>query len=147
VHAHRPTRIGIIPEVGSGRRRGLRLSAATALTLLVLAAMVGCAGKTTPSSSGSSGSSTAGVSVKIVTNPATTGAYDPPTVTVQAGQTVTWNNQDTTAIPHTVTSDGGTFDSGTLNQGKTFSHTYTTAGTFPYHCTIHPQMHGTVVVQ
>ena len=50
------------------------------------------------------------------------------------------------AITHTVTFSGGTIDSGAMAQGSLFSHTFTTPGTYPYICTIHPFMHGTVVV-
>lgn len=72
-------------------------------------------------------------------------AFVPASVTVSVGDTVTWTNSDT--APHTATSDtAGVFGSPTLNQGGTFSHTFTTAGTFAYHCNIHPSMTGTVVV-
>lgn len=67
-------------------------------------------------------------------------------VTVKPGTTVIWTNNDT--APHTVTSDSGnTLNSGTLSTGKSFSYTFTTEGTFAYHCTIHPNMNGTVVVK
>ena len=62
-----------------------------------------------------------------------------------AGTTVTWTNSDSTQ--HTVTADDGSFDSGVLAQGQTFSHTFDTAGTIAYHCTIHPNMQATVTVQ
>src|SRR5947208_9143944 len=68
--------------------------------------------------------------------------YIPSSVTVSAGQSVTWTSQGPS--PHTVTADGGSFDSGTLNPGQSFTHSFTTAGTFPYHCQFHSQMHGTV---
>jgi plastocyanin len=45
-----------------------------------------------------------------------------------------------------VTADGGSFNSGTLAGGGSFSHRFTTAGTFAYHCAIHASMTGTVVV-
>jgi plastocyanin len=49
------------------------------------------------------------------------------------------------AVPHTVTSDDGTtFDSGTIPVGGTFRHTFTRAGTFPYHCNYHPYMRATI---
>jgi plastocyanin len=72
-------------------------------------------------------------------------AYQPHTVTVEAGDTVTWKN--TVLDPHTVTADGGTFNSGVMNGGTTFSVTFTTPGTFDYSCLIHPTMHGVVVVR
>jgi plastocyanin len=71
-------------------------------------------------------------------------AFDPGLVTVDAGATVTWTNQGPS--PHTVTADDGSFDSGTLDAGGTFSFTFTNAGTVSYHCTIHPNMVGSVVV-
>jgi plastocyanin len=71
-------------------------------------------------------------------------AFDPSSVAVDAGATVTWTNQG--AAPHTVTADDGSFDSGTLDAGASFSFTFTSAGTVSYHCTIHPNMVGSVVV-
>jgi len=72
-------------------------------------------------------------------------AFGPATLTVKTGTTVTWKNND--GIAHTVTSnDGTTFDSGTLAAGASFSFTANTAGTFAYHCTIHPGMTATLIV-
>jgi plastocyanin len=71
---------------------------------------------------------------------------EPATLTVNVGDRVTWTNQDT--APHTVTSDtAGVFDVRTEGSGGTGSLTFNTAGTFPFHCTIHPNMKGTMVVQ
>jgi plastocyanin len=73
-------------------------------------------------------------------------AYSPASVSVSVGDTVTWTNNDA-GIPHTVSSDTpGVFDSGNMNTGATFAKTFTAAGTFTYHCNIHPSMTGTVVV-
>lgn len=72
-------------------------------------------------------------------------AYDPATVTVNVGDSVTWTNND--SVGHTATADGGSFDTGSIAGGQSDSVTFTAAGSFPYHCTIHPQMTGTVVVQ
>jgi plastocyanin len=63
---------------------------------------------------------------------------------VAVGTTVTWTNQDSTA--HTVTANDGSFDSGPIQPGKSFSHTFSTAGTVAYHCKIHPSMTATVTV-
>ncbi len=74
-------------------------------------------------------------------------AFSPATITVKAGTTVTWTNQDSAA--HTVTSESSSkesFDSGSMAKGKTFSHTFKTAGTFNYICTFHPDMMGKVEV-
>ena len=72
-------------------------------------------------------------------------AFVPATITVTAGTTITWTNKD--AIAHTVTSDTNLFDSGSLSPGKSFTFTFATAGTYPYHCTIHPTMTATVSVK
>jgi plastocyanin len=72
-------------------------------------------------------------------------AFSPATLTVSIGTTVTWTNDD--SMTHTVTSNSGVFDSGDLPQGKTFSFTFNTAGTFDYHCAIHPSMVGHIIVQ
>jgi len=70
--------------------------------------------------------------------------FSPVTLAVTKGTTVTWTN--TGDAPHTVTADGGLFGSGTLAGGDTFSHLFTTTGTFAYHCAIHASMTGTVIV-
>lgn len=72
-------------------------------------------------------------------------AFSPSSLTVKAGSTVTWTNNDATT--HTVTSDTGTtLDSGNLATGQTYGKTFTTPGTYAYHCAIHPFMTGTVTV-
>ena len=71
--------------------------------------------------------------------------FTPGTLTVKAGTTVTWTNNDTTT--HRPASDSGLFDSGDLAPGATFSFTFNIPGTFPYHCTIHTYMTGKVIVQ
>jgi plastocyanin len=71
-------------------------------------------------------------------------AFAPATLTVKAGATVTWTNRD--EEPHTVAATDGSFHSPGMGTGATFSHTFPTAGKFDYVCSIHPSMHGTVVV-
>jgi len=71
-------------------------------------------------------------------------AFVPATLTVHAGSTVTWTNHD--EEPHTVAASDGTFHSPGMGTGATFSHAFAAAGTFDYVCSIHPMMHGTVVV-
>lgn len=71
-------------------------------------------------------------------------AYTPASVNVTVGGTVTWSNDDDR--DHTVRSTDGTVDSGNISPGKTFSHTFKTAGKFSYGCALHPRMKGTVVV-
>jgi amicyanin len=74
-------------------------------------------------------------------------AFSPASLTVSVGDTVTWTNEDT--APHTVTvSDGPEkFASPTLQQGQTFSYTFTKAGTYSYYCAVHPDMKASVTVQ
>jgi plastocyanin len=72
-------------------------------------------------------------------------AFSSASITVVAGTTVTWTNNDEMA--HTVTSDGNSFDSGNIAPGGKFSKTFSTTGSFPYHCSIHPTMKGTVTVK
>jgi plastocyanin len=72
-------------------------------------------------------------------------SFGPQTITVPVGTTVTWTNADD--IPHTSVSTEGVFKSKVLDTDEKFSYTFTKAGTYPYYCTIHPKMTGTVVVQ
>jgi plastocyanin len=71
-------------------------------------------------------------------------AFNPSSITVVEGTTITWTNKDPGA--HTVTSDDGAFNSGSLGSGKTFTFTFSTAGTFLYHCSIHTSMTAKVIV-
>lgn len=71
-------------------------------------------------------------------------AFNPSTITITAGTTVKWTNKD--GIAHTVTSSTGVFNSGSVAPDGTFSFTFTAAGTYPYFCTFHPNMTGTVKV-
>jgi plastocyanin len=88
-----------------------------------------------------------GTAVSIVTGAAglTTTAYTPNPITVAVGGTVTWMNND--SITHTSTANGGAWNSGNMAPGANFSTTFPSAGTFQYHCTIHPGMVGTITVQ
>jgi plastocyanin len=70
-------------------------------------------------------------------------AFAPDVLEVPAGTTVTWTNQD--AAPHTATADEGAFDSGNLDSGASFSHTFDTPGEYAYHCQYHP-MAGAITV-
>ncbi len=71
-------------------------------------------------------------------------AFEPVSLTVTAGTTVTWTNRD--EEPHTVAASDGSFHSPGMGTGGTFTHTFAAAGTFDYVCSIHPMMRGTVVV-
>ncbi|HTH01838.1 MAG TPA: cupredoxin domain-containing protein [Vicinamibacterales bacterium] len=85
--------------------------------------------------------------ITIPTGASTLGnrAFNPAELDVAVGTTVTWTNTDSTA--HTTTSDGAGWNSGTLQPRAQFSTTFSNAGTFRYHCSIHPDMVGTVVVR
>jgi len=72
--------------------------------------------------------------------------FVPDIAEVPMGTTVTWVNDDN--VPHTITSVSGSFDSGSIAPGKTYSYKFNQAGTFEYSCTNHPSMpHGKVVVR
>jgi len=88
-----------------------------------------------------------GTAVSIPAGASTLGtrAFAPDQVEIAVGGTVTWTNSD--SVAHTSTSDQGSWDSGVVAPGGQFSSTYTTAGTFPYHCAIHPGMVGTITVR
>jgi plastocyanin len=72
-------------------------------------------------------------------------AFAPPELNVGVGTTVTWTNSD--SVTHTSTSDGAGWNSGNVAPGGQFAVKFDNAGTFPYHCAIHPDMVGTVVVR
>ena len=72
-------------------------------------------------------------------------AFSPSSITINVGDTIVWTNYDSAS--HTVTSNDGTFDSGSITNGNTFSFTFTSAGTFDYYCAPHPGMTGSVTVQ
>ncbi len=72
--------------------------------------------------------------------------FDPETLTVTAGTTVTWTNKD--EIPHTVASSDKSFKgSSGLDTGDTYSYTFDKPGTYKYYCTLHPFMTGVIVVK
>ncbi len=71
-------------------------------------------------------------------------AFSTGPLEIAAGTTVTWTNQDD--VPHTATADDESFDSGRLENGASFSQTFDSPGTYPYHCDFHPNMTGTIVI-
>ncbi|MDZ7727166.1 MAG: plastocyanin/azurin family copper-binding protein [Dehalococcoidia bacterium] len=74
-------------------------------------------------------------------------SFNPSSVTINVGDTVTWSHNDE-GLPHNVTSSGGgPLDSGNFEAGGTFQFTFTEPGTFGFMCTIHPSMTGSVTVQ
>jgi plastocyanin len=70
--------------------------------------------------------------------------FDPPNAAVEPGSTITWTNNG--REPHTVTADDGSFDSGVLNPGDSYTVAFDGQGTVTYFCAIHPQMRGSVTV-
>ena len=73
-------------------------------------------------------------------------SFKPAHITIKRGTKVRWINKDSTA--HTATANNGrSFDSGRLGKGKRYTHTFKSAGKKPYHCEIHSDMRGSVVVK
>jgi plastocyanin len=127
-----------------GRTRPL---AGVAGLLLASAALLlaGCGGGgDTGSSSSTSATAASGAAAQSVTIADYT--YKPETITVPTGTTVEFQNEDSTA--HTATStESGSFESGSIQPGKSGSITLKKAGTFAYYCAFHPFMKGTIVVE
>jgi amicyanin len=117
------------------------LLALTTLLIFAVACQSSGATPTTSPPSSPSPTSTAGLTAVKISGL----AFDPANITVPMGTVVTWTNLD--SVPHTVTSDTGVFESGTLSRNATFSYTFNSRGTFSYSCTIHPSMKGKVVVE
>jgi plastocyanin len=140
------------------------------VSLLALALLAGCAttagSPSGPAGGGSTGGGTSSATATATTAPAATAttavnatsvkiigasgnySFSPASVTVKVGDTVTWTNNSN--VPHTATSDSSSavaWDSSAIDTGGgTFSFVFTKAGTYTYHCSFHPFMHGTIVV-
>ena len=71
--------------------------------------------------------------------------FDPPTLSIAAGDTITFTNED--GAPHTATAEDGAFDTGRLSKGQSATVTVDAAGEHPYKCQIHTSMKGAVTVQ
>jgi plastocyanin len=71
-------------------------------------------------------------------------AFDPPAITIRAGQTLSWTNDD--VVPHTATADGKTWDSGQMAPGRSYTVTVTKPGMYEYTCSNHPFMRAKVTV-
>ena len=104
----------------------------------------GSGGSSCNPTGGASGA-TAAQTVKINSDPNTVGRYDPQTVNVKVGDSVEWNWVDNSA-QHSVTADDSSFDSCLQSSGSKFTVTFSKAGDFKYHCTLHAQMLGEVKV-
>ena len=99
-------------------------------------------GGATATTAGTGATTGNGAAVQVIMK---NGAYDPATVTIKVGDTVTWTNQDT--HQHNVVADSGEFFSQPLSEGGTYGFKFTKAGTYPYSCSIHPGETGTVIVR
>jgi plastocyanin len=126
---------------------GLRL----VVVSTVLMTAVACGGGSSspapspsPSPTPTPGSSSA-VAIPVGASALGKNAFSPDELQAAVGATVTWTNTD--SVSHTSTSDSGVWNSGVVAPGAKFSVAFPTAGTFPYHCAIHPGMIGTVVVR
>ena len=110
---------------------------AGAATPIVIAALLLLAMPTVTANREQSSTATAKVTIDNF-------SFRPQTLTVAVGTIVTWTNADD--IPHTVVSDDGVFKSKARDTDEQFSYTFDKAGTYPYHCSLHPKMTGQVVV-
>jgi plastocyanin len=117
-----------------------RLLIGITLLLALLSISDSCTKSSNTPSGGSPGGSSPGANEVWIQGM----AFNPSTRSVAAGTIITWTYKD--AIAHTVTSDTNLFDSGSIPANGTYSHTFATAGTFTYHCTIHPTMTASVIV-
>ena len=120
-----------------------KMAVVVAGSALTLAACGGGGGGTSSNNGcNQTGGSTSGTGtqvVKLVPDPNTVGRFDPSTINVKVGDSVEWDWTDSSA-PHTVTADDGSFESCTQNAGFKFVVSFSKAGDFKYHCTIHAQM-------
>jgi plastocyanin len=132
------------------KRSSLRGIAALS-TALVLAA---CSGGTTPTSAPTAGgpaATTAAAPCTDSTGPTTVSAsavdntWAPADVTAKVGDVITWSNGD--GVPHKVALDDGSCQmSANISAGSSASLVFSVAGTFPFHCSIHPSMKGTITI-
>ena len=117
-----------------------RFPAAAAVSALAITASACSGALAAPTASASTSSApVSGTAVSIDNF-----AFTPATLTVHRGDTVTWTNHD--EEPHTVAAGDGSFRSPGMDSNATFSFTFTNPGSYDYICSIHPSMHGTVVV-
>lgn len=113
----------------------------TSLTIIAVAFLVAC--DDSPSAPSQNPSAT--VSIVSGASLLTTTAFSPNPLSTTVGSTIRWMNNDN--VVHTSIADGGAWNSGNLQPGGQFTFTFQSAGTFTYHCSIHPGMVATVTVQ
>jgi plastocyanin len=114
------------------------------ILLVVSCLAAGCSSSPAPSAATTAPASGGGGNSVTIKN----FAFDPSTLTMKAGTTVTWVNND--GASHALASDAGSpeaFSSSSLSTGASFTFTFTRPGTYNYHCSIHPSMTGTIIVQ
>ncbi len=115
------------------------------LAAVALVAVQACGSSYSPTSPGGGGGGTADVTITIVANSGSS-SFSPNPGTVPVGKTVAWRNAD--SATHDIVADSGSFNTGTIAPGSTSSPIMMgTAGSFSYHCSIHPTMTGTLTVQ
>ena len=130
---------------------GCRAVRTTLLAVLAALSFESCGGGgggygvTNPPPPSGGGGGTADVTITIVAENGSM-SFNPNPSTVNVGQRVDWRNS--TAAIHTATQNGGAFDTGSINAGSTSAPiTMGTAGSFDYHCSLHPDMVGTLTVR
>jgi plastocyanin len=124
-------------KVNLNRGQGWRkLATAAALAVFGLA-LIGLLGESASAGETARASGSATVDINHF-------AYHPPTLKVTAGSKVNFVNSS--GVTHTATR-GGSFDTGRIKPGHSVAVRFARKGTFVYHCTIHPFMHGKIVVQ
>lgn len=124
---------------GTGRRR--HALPFLGLTLMVaLLTVVGCAGSTAAPQSADVQAGGSDATVEMVDV-----AFEPDTVTVAVGRSVTWVNQD--SVSHNAVADDGSWKTEIFAEGGSVTLTFDTPGTYSYVCTLHPNMKGTVIVR
>jgi plastocyanin len=107
-------------------------------------AIVGCGSSSNQTSGGGQSTTQTSGNTVILKNT----SFQPQQITISTGGELTWMNQD--SVNHTIVGDntgpGDDFQSGVLQPGEEFSFIFDQPGTYPYHCSIHPNMKGTVIV-
>jgi len=126
----------ILPEEQKMKQRLILVLVAIAGATVVIA---GCTSSSSNSSQATVSSTASQNSVAIQNY-----AFNPSTLTIHKGANVTWKNYD--SVQHTVVSDSSAFSSPLLSTGDTYTFQFNNTGSFPYYCSIHPYMKGTIVV-
>jgi amicyanin len=130
-------------------KRSRILLAASSVLLILACIIAGCSSSSSSSSGPApSGAASPAPAASVPAISIKNMAFSPATLTVKAGTTVTWTNDDT--VPHTVVSADGSsavYKSSLLASGASFPFTFKEAGAYSYHCGIHPSMKGTIIVQ